>query len=173
MASAKLMEQLAPRIQSIRIVWTAMTVTLGLFGGIAYVVCRDRAPATDLPPILPVFFPVVGLSTALSAFGIRRTMLSEQQLRPTIEAATPHDGLDRFEAGVVAVMPKFLSATIVALALHEAIAILGLVRAVIEARWEQSIPFLLAALVLNILAFPRLGPLLDRLWRFKPGNESR
>ncbi len=173
MASAKLMEQLAPRIQSMQLVWTAMTVTLGLFGGVAYVVCRDRAPATDLPPVLPIIFPVVGLSTAMSAFGIRRTMLSDQQLRPTIEAAAARDGLDRFEAGIVAVMPKFLSATIVSLALHEAIAVLGLVRAIVEARWERSLPFLLVALVLNILAFPRLGPLLDRLWRLKPGNESR
>lgn len=51
------------------------------------------------------------------------------------------------------------------LALNETIGVLGLVLAVLFQSFAPVLPFALGAIVLNLLAYPRIEPLLERAAR--------
>jgi hypothetical protein len=61
------------------------------------------------------------------------------------------------EAKVGALSGRYFTALLLSLALHEAIAMCGMILSINERRFESIIPFAIAALVLDLLVYPRLG----------------
>ena len=64
---------------------------------------------------------------------------------------------------VVGLSGMYFTALILSLAMNEAVALFGMLLAILEQRVEPVIPFAAAALALNLLIFPRFNQFVNRV----------
>ncbi len=185
MTTSLLEEVLKPKISMARMIWFFLTLSIGSYLLVAYLVIHFA----QLPPPRVAWAGV--LKIALLALSVGQGFLSlilfrRLPGRRRIEGAlakpidleallgTPHGGeadaellrkgeqLSEVERKIVALYPLFLSSWIVSWALNEAIAIYGLVAATLLRSFPLILPFAALAILLNLLMRPRLELVRER-----------
>jgi F0F1-type ATP synthase membrane subunit c/vacuolar-type H+-ATPase subunit K len=168
-----LQETLRSRMFVMKILWTAMVVTVLLFVGLAYFINAQQQPDVAQPQLQMVLYGVAGVLAVMSFFLRRRFLSSHRNLSiSTLEKAMRGlvgDGqaedaevpaqvrrMQAIDAKVGALSGRYFTAMILSLAMHESIALCGMILAMIERRFEAMIPFAIAAIVLDLLIYPRL-----------------
>lgn len=164
-----------------QVLWGTLTLSLVVYGGVAYALAEPGA-ARELPQGLTLALAIVACGTAAFGFVVPRIFLSDDKLRAAFAAeASPETLLRALQPGSVdperlreieqlspherrllrlpalAFMPLVLR-----LVLHESIGIYGLVLSFLSRRFEPVLPFLIAAIALNLLARPPLRKLAER-----------
>lgn len=172
---------IAPAARVQQLLWAVLTFSLVLYGVVALVVARPEE-GRELSSTLTVVFAGVACAIAVVAFRVPAIMLSDERLRallapepsPDELARHPQTGrIDPERRRRIAELPpheqRLLRLPVAAqtplilrLVLHEAIGILGLVLSFLSLRFAPAVPFLLAAIVLNVLARPQLRALCER-----------
>lgn len=175
MDSLSLKEKLRARIFVMKLLWTAMVVTVLLFVGLAYLMNAQGQPEAAQPKLRIALYATAG-GVALLSFFVRRMLLSSQRKQSTPNLEKAMRGLvgngqaeatdaevpaqvkrmKAIEAKVGALSERYFTALLLSLAMHEAIAICGMILSINERRFEAMIPFAIAALVLDLLIYPRL-----------------
>lgn len=181
MDSQSLKEMLRPRMFVLKILWTAMVLTVLLFVGLAYFMNAQRQPGVAQPELRMVLYVVAGVLALLSFF-LRRMFLSSQRNQSTsalkkalralvgdaqteaTDAEMPAQvkRLKSIEAKAAALSGRYFTAMLLSLAMHEAIAMCGMILSMIEHRFEPMLPFAIAAIVLDLLVYPRLDKYVEQ-----------
>jgi len=178
-----LAELLRPLERSLRILWVAVTLSIGVYVGLAYVVAEPAPDPTQAPMALRRALAATAVVVAVASFALSRVLLSDARLRDRLRSdPAPADLVGRLRAGTPAADAALRAAralapherrlaalavpvwqvTLVRLVLHEGIAVLGLVLAVLGQTFSLVLPYALAAFALNLLVPPRLGAALER-----------
>lgn len=170
-----LKDTLRSRIFVLKILWMAMVLTVLLFVGLAYLMDTRQQPAVAQPELQMALYGVAGVLAVLSFF-LRRMFLSsqrnqsppamEQALRglvvsaqveaPDVEMPAQVKRMKVIEAKVGALSGRYFTAMLLSLAMHEAITLCGMILSINEHEFEAIIPFAIAAIVLDLLVYPRL-----------------
>jgi F0F1-type ATP synthase membrane subunit c/vacuolar-type H+-ATPase subunit K len=183
MRSTALNEVLRPARFTQGILWVALTMSIVIYVGVAWMVASQRAESRPLDPTLELGVTLVAFLLAGASVVMPRWLLSDDRIREFLgKEWSPAEflGNRRPIAGMDAVVAKlrllpeherklagvpalFFTPFILRMVLNEAVAILGLVLAFLSGRFEPVLPFAITAIVLNLLAFPRLDPLIERV----------
>ena len=185
MISPALRDALQPAERTCRILWLVLTLSMGLYVGVAFVVAQAGGQGAGIPFFAPALGAVAAATACVSIFA-PRFLLSDERLRAAMagEAARPAlslpfappaperarlaEALGPEERRLLAVAELHFTPFVLQLALNEAIVIYGLVLALLERDFEAILPFAAAGVVLNVLARPRLGALVERAARLSP-----
>lgn len=127
------------------VVWSALTASIVIYFIITRIVTQN-VPPHALEPIIRQAFIVLSCAIAVTSFVVARLLLPKSDM-PTSLARPP-----------VIPFQRWFSVIILRLALHEAIAIFGLVLTFLSGDAQEMLPFGAAALVLNLFALPRNPP---------------
>jgi hypothetical protein len=173
---------LAPGVLAARIVWFALLSAIPIY----VVVARFVAPGTSweaLPaPALMATFATLAIGLAIASVllprvypsdGLLARLVDQEQTPETIAAALAPAAvnvellreLDAIERRLVIVVPVFRVQATLRGALAEGIAVLGFALAILSGGFLYVTPFAGLALVLMLLAYPRVEPLVERARR--------
>jgi len=175
-----LQETLRSRMFVTKTLWAAMVLTVCLFVGLAYFINAQQQPGVAQPELRMALYGVAGVLAVLSFFLRRRFLSSHRNLSiSTLEKAMRGlvgDGqaeatdaevpaqvrrMQAIDAKVGVLSGRYFTAMIMSLAMHESIALCGMILAMIERRFEAMIPFAIAAIVLDLLIYPRLDKYIE------------
>lgn len=183
MVSPVLHDLLRPQLLVLRLLWTALTVSIAIYVAVAWLVVAEGPLAGEAPPAVALVLGAVALTTVVLSFLVPRLLLSDERLRALVADASPdverlavdprtqqvdperQRRLAQLSPGERRLLPVAAAAQaplVVRLALNEAVAIFGFVLALLTGDVAALLPFAAVALVLNVLAWPRLDPLLER-----------
>lgn len=183
MPSETLKRVLKPRVFVMRLLWAMMTFTILVFVGFAYFLnLQGQSPQPAGNSLKMALYLIAGAIAALSLL-LRSRMLSEGHIYDKLkEEVDPHGlatnretgqidqgrlqtikGLTPLEMKAVGLSGMYFTALILSLAMNEAVAMFGMLLAILEQRFEPVIPFAAAALALNLLVFPRFNQFVDRV----------
>ena len=140
-----------------RVLWFAQTGAIFLFGIVIHVVQAERT-GTDIP-WLREGFAAMAIVMAAVAYLLRRSRSSDDAIRNA--AAKAPDPSRR----LIPVAQAHFTTLIVSLALHEAIALFGLVVGILRNDVMEFVPFAVAAVLLNLFLFPGPIPLPENALR--------
>ena len=161
--------------------WATLTASLLVYLAVAYVAARPEE-AREIPANMTLALALVACVVAALAYRIPAVLLSDGKLRtlmtpepsPEELAKNPQTGradperqreieaLPAHEQRLLRLPAAAFVPFIVRLVLNESIGIFGLVLSFLSQRFEPVLPFVLAAIVLNLLARPNLRGLLER-----------
>jgi membrane protein implicated in regulation of membrane protease activity len=176
MLSSELCDLLRPIALVQRLLWWALTLPIGLYVVIAFVMGGGTVRQT--PPFgaqLGAVFYALSAALAVASMVFRRRVLSEDRLRKlaaeevdaralAVNAQTKQvdpERLQRLEAlspeerKLVRLAVSLLGPTLVSLMLHEAIGIFGLILVLVGGDPPVIFPFVTAAVALNLFVYPR------------------
>ena len=165
------------------LLWAVMTFTILLYVGLAYFLNAKGQPPQRVENSLRLALYLIAGSIAVLSLMLRSRLLSaghiydkmkeevdpqalatdretglvDQERLKTIKTLTP---LEMKATGLAGI---YFTALILSLAMNEAVALFGMMLAILEQRPEPVIPFAAAALALNGLVFPRLYQFVDRV----------
>lgn len=123
-----------------RILWSAIFISVLILGSLAYFHMNE--PIEPKPSALTLPFAVVAIMDALVSLGLGKYLLSENYLK-RFKGSAPQSALAR-------TLPLYL----ISLAINESVAILGFVLAKTQgASLNEWSPFILGAILLNVIAF--------------------
>ena len=179
--SENVREMLRPMVVATTVLWVAVTVTIVGLVVAATFVAPGSAPRA-IPEGLHNSLVTVAVLCGIGSIWFRRRMLSDQKLQAVLstdaasaclDCAQGNDGLDEsklerieslgvFERRVLALPRWHFLPFLISLMLNEAVVVVGFVIVVLSAGGESIVPFAVAALILNILMFPRFESLLSR-----------
>ncbi len=176
MLSGELRDLLRPVALVQRVIWWALTLPIGLYVVVAFVVADEmtRGTGLDAGPLAPVLCALSAAMAVLSMV-LRRRALSKDRLRKlaaedadpgeiALDARTKQLDPDRLrrlgalspeDRKLMRLAASLIAPTLVSLALHEAIGIFGLVLALVGGDPPAIIPFAVAAVILNLFVYPR------------------
>ncbi len=129
------------------IIWGALTLSIPIYVFVGYVVTQDAVDAVPLAPNLKLILIVVSCAMAASSFFIAKKFLSRPSSLPPPFPQPPAPDFNRW-----------LTFHIIRWALHESIALYGLVITFISWTFTEMLPFAAAAIILNLLSMPRNVP---------------
>ena len=151
-----------------RLIWLAASAAIGLYVVVAYAVTGGGGAESE-EPARAIVFACYGQSLLLGvgSLGYRRWALSDARLRQAMagEEQPGRAGEDVLESGLVRVLAQLQMVDIVGLALHEAIAIFGLVLAILTGQAQAVLPFAAFATLLNLAVLPRPDAVVERAER--------
>lgn len=138
------------------VVWSAITVTVLLLGAAALSLVDPSSPAQSTPErdAFLNIFPILAAVNLLGSAVIFRFI--KGRAKPTAQSSAHAHA----EAANGKRYMGFFGAMVVSCALHEAIAVLGVVLSLISKNFSDMLPYLGTSLVANLLVFPskrRLG----------------
>lgn len=183
MPSETLKRVLRPRVFVMKLLWAAMTFTILLFVGLGYFLsAQGQSPRPVENSLKMALYLIAGAIAALSLL-LRSRMLSEGHIYDKLKEEVDPQGLATnretgqidqerlqtikkltpLEMKVIGLSGNYFTALILSLAMNEAIAMFGMLLAILEGRLEPIIPFAAAALALNLLVFPRFNQFVDRV----------
>jgi hypothetical protein len=180
MDSLSLKDRLRARMFVMKILWAMMTLTVLLFVGLAYLMNAQQQPAAALPQLRIALYTTAGV-VALLSFFVRRMLLSSQRNQSTpalkkalralvgdaqaeasdAEVPAQVKRMQASDAKVAALSGRYFTALLLSLAMHEAIALCGMILSINERRFESIVPFAIAAIVLDLLVYPRLDKYIE------------
>ena len=182
--SRELKEFLEPSRRLWLVLWFAMTFSMVIYVLVAFLVSRQHSPADLSSGLLTAFGGIAAVAT-LASLLIPRFLPSDDRLRselnsdfdPESLARNPQTGSvnqDRLQkiALVAPYEQKFMvlpflyfTPFILRLVINEAVAIFGLVLSILSHSLAPMLPFIAVAIILNLAAFPRLDPMIERASR--------
>ena len=168
MVSPTLNKLLTGRSFVLWILWGAMTLSIAIYVVVAYVATQQEGTAVD-PAVLGTMQTAmtgVGVAAALASVLLRLFGASDARIRARLTSGaarseTP-EGLDEAGARLLTLAPWYFPMFVVQLAINESVAIFGLVLAFMGRDGALILPFAVAAVVLNFMAFPRLHAIVRR-----------
>lgn len=179
MASPQLARLVEARERVARFLWLGLTLPILVYAGIAAAVAPrasagvDPARATNMVGVLYA----VAAAIALAAFAIRRRAHSDERIRAVIQgdparfagrraamaAGLAHAaGLDTTETRIFLAVEQAHRGVLVSLALHDMMAVIGLVASILSGDRWAALPFAAAAFALNLSLYPRFEDILRR-----------
>lgn len=188
MPSETLKRVLRPRVFVMKLLWAAMTFTILLYVGLAYFLNAQGQPPQPVDNSLKIALYLIAGAIAVLSLLLRSRMLSEGHIYDKLKEEVDPQGLatDRetgqidqerlqtikkltpLEMKVIGLSGMYFTALIMSLAMNEAVALFGMLLAILEQRVEPVIPFAAAALALNLLIFPRFNQFVDRVMNKYP-----
>jgi hypothetical protein len=166
-----------------KLLWAMMTFTILLFVGMAYFLSLQGQPPQPVDNRLKMaLYLIAGAIAALSLL-LRSRMLSEGHIYDKLKEEVDPQGLATnretgqidqerlqtikkltpLEMKVIGLSGMYFTALLLSLTMNEAVALFGMLLAILEQRAEPVIPFAAAALALNLLIFPRFNQFVDRV----------
>lgn len=129
------------------VIWFALTASIGIYFVVAYVATQGAAAHAPVNPILKKALIALSCAMAVASFAIARALLPRADEPPSL--ARPRPSLP---------FGRWFTILIVRLALHESIALYGLVLAFLKGDAKEMLPFGAAAILLNLFVLPRNPP---------------
>lgn len=177
-------ELLRARVFTLRLLWAAMTLTVLFFVVLAYFLSTQNqisAPSLN-DELIRLILYAISAGAAVISFLLRRLLLSNRRIHSaaskdidlrslTTDAETGQTdevrlaklkSLNPGEMNAFRLTGNYFTSMLLSLALHEVIAVCGLLLSLGEGKFETIIPFAIAAIALNLLVFPRLDKFLER-----------
>ena len=166
-----------------RILWSAMVMTVLFFVLIAYVMSRQYQPGSaPVQAELRMVFYAIAIIAPIAAYFLRRRMLSSERLQPAMRlkvdlramATDSETGvtdearlaemkkLSPLELKAITLSGRYFTAMLLSLALHEVVALCGMMLSILEQRFEAILPFAAVAIVLDLLIYPRLDKFIEQ-----------
>lgn len=136
-----------------RIVWGALMASVVIYGVVAYVLSTTNEPQ-PIDPTLRWALAAAAVFTAMASITLRRI-----KLPALAEEPSPYHRAAPVEAAPPEVLGELMTAYILTWALSEAVAVFGLVLAIISYTYEAYLPYALAALILQATNPPTQGRL--------------
>ena len=170
MTDRTLSQAIDPIVRVAWILWVAFVLAMVVYGVVPYFLVLEGEAVIGLGTI----FWTVGGALAIAAFLYRRWAFSDETLRraagveatpgvrtglqppPSLRGLTPGD------RRLVTLARHALRHQVVALALIEAIAVLGFLHALLSRDESAGLPFVAAAMALALLSFPRVREVVER-----------
>jgi len=143
-------------LMSSRILTLSFLMSLVVYAMVAFLAAPDMEPA-EIAGLGPAMVGVAAM-TALAIPFMRKVVMGHHALTPVDELALPGGPRVPPEQAAQqwrAAQARYQVGTIVGLALAEAVAIYGLVVALLSAEGARSVPYLVAGAVLILAQFPR------------------
>lgn len=128
------------------ILWAALTLSIPIYLIVGYFVTRNPVGEHNLDPNLKHILMILACVMVAGSFAvatISKTIQSRSSTRRLSDEQSPPMDFNRW-----------LTFNIIRWALHESIAIYGLVLTIISANLSEMIPFAIAAVALNLLSMP-------------------
>jgi NADH:ubiquinone oxidoreductase subunit 5 (subunit L)/multisubunit Na+/H+ antiporter MnhA subunit len=160
MISSELEAQIRSRMTTAKILWAVFTWTIVGFMLFSYFFARPetetlQVPETPLNLLLPLL--VLGALDLCAALGLRVYLRQTKVLRKGIlPTSSP-------EAQFNTIAPRWFLSLLIPMALHETIALQGLVLSLVTKNFASALPFFLVAFVLTLTLIPRESILFDAL----------
>lgn len=129
------------------VVWGAITASIALYAAVAFVALQGVPAHSPIDPIIEQALVAASVAMAAASFAVARFLLPRSGAPFSPESPVRSVAFGRWFAILV-----------VRLALHEAVAIFGLVLAFLSGDAERMLPFAAAAAILNLFALPRHPP---------------
>jgi hypothetical protein len=165
-----------------RILWVASLSSIGVYCVVALVVARQGGDGMALPAAVGWALLAVGYAMLAAAFCVRRILLSPARVDALLENAVDVEELARdpntaqIRQERLALLQKLpeddvrlcvlarasFKPCILALALVDVCAIIGLVLAILQRDFQAILPFAAAAAAVSIVHFPNLESYLER-----------
>jgi len=158
-----------PKLSVLRILWIAMLLATAMYAGLAFSGIF-RPPAEPAERMMPFVFGVMAIVLAVVSFALPRTIHANAARASTVEIReeAPPDGFSeryreamakrRVFADPQAALGKayfaFMTPFVLSIALSEAIALFGLVLAVLGFEKIIATPFFVAGALLIAIRFP-------------------
>ena len=160
-----------------------MVLTVLFFVLVAYFITgQNQAEPLPVQNELRMVFYALAVGLALASYFLRRRMLSSERLQPAMRlnvdlqalATDSETGvtdearlaemkkLSPLELKAIGLSGRYFTAMLLSLALHESIALCGMMLAMLEQRFEVILPFAAVAIVLDLLIYPRLDKFVEQ-----------
>lgn len=174
---------LRPRTLSLRILWAAMVMTVLLFVLVSYFITSQHgAEAAPVQNELRMVFYAIAVLAPIAAYFLRRRMLSSERLQSatgrevdlramatdsetgvTDEARLAEmKKLGPLELKAITLSGRYFTAILLSLALHEVVALCGMMLSMLEHRFEAILPFAAVAIVLDLMIYPHLDKFVEQ-----------
>ena len=164
------------------ILWSALTLTILFYVALAYVLNSKGQPAQPFETGLRTALYLIAAAIGVLSLLLRSRSLSEGHIYDKLkEEADPQalatnretgeidqerlksiKSLTPLEMKAVGLSGMYFTTMLISLAMNEAVALFGLLLAVLERRPEPVIPFAAAGLALNLIIFPRFSQFVDK-----------
>ena len=132
------------------IIWAALTLSIPIYLIVGYIVTKNPTGEHQLDSNLKRILMIVAcvmVATSFAVSTISKTIQSRLRTGRLSDAQPPAMDFNRW-----------LTFNIIRWALHESIAIYGLVLTLISANLKEMIPFAIAAVALNLISMPSNPP---------------
>jgi len=190
MLSPELTAAIKPQQRIATILWLAMAVSVFLYGVVLFAMQQQGSLSEmagnnpNLRDVYPLLYPFAGpiaLVFAVASVGVGRWLLSASRIRRLLERPVSPEALATVKGRAVdggrltllqaltpedlqlcALVPHYLSAMLIRLALAEAITVVGFVLTLLGGDPSIILPFAGLSLLLMLFAFPRVGAHIER-----------
>ena len=186
MISPQLKEILRSSLFINRIVWASITISIGAYVVVAWTSAQQPGTSSAVSETLQLSMFLAAIAIGFLSLLIPRYLPSDKHIRSFfLEDVAPEDlarnpqldvvdpdrlrmiqALDPIERKLVRLPSLYFTPFILRLVLNEAIVIFGLVLSFISHTFPPILPFAVAALTLNIIAFPKIDRFAERASRF-------
>jgi F0F1-type ATP synthase membrane subunit c/vacuolar-type H+-ATPase subunit K len=174
---------LRPRTLTMRILWSAMVMTILFFVLVSYfITSQHQSEPVPIQNELRMVFYAIAVIAPIAAYFLRRRMLSSERLQPAMRlnvdlramATDSETGvtdearladlnkLNPLELKAITLSGRYFTAMLLSLALHEVVALCGMMLSMLEQRFEAILPFAAVAIVLDLLIYPRLDKFIEQ-----------
>ena len=193
MDSESLNNILRGRTLTLRILWSAMVMTILFFVLVNYfATSQGRAEAMPVQNELRMVFYAIAVLAPIAAYFLRRRMLSSERLQSAMglkvdlqamatdsETGVTDEArladlkkLNPLELKAISLSGRYFTAMLLSLALHEVVALCGMMLSMLEQRFEAILPFAAVAIVLDLLICPRLDKFIEQNAVPAPASEG-
>lgn len=183
MDSESLNKVLRPRTLTLRILWAAMTMTILFFVLVTYFITgQNQTEPVPIQNELRMVFYAIAVIAPVAAYFLRRRMLSSERLQSAmgmkvdlLAMATDSETgvtdearlaemkkLNPLELKAITLSGRYFTAMLLSLALHEVVALCGMMLAMLEQRFEAILPFAAVAIALDLLIYPCLDKFIEQ-----------
>jgi hypothetical protein len=180
MISRELQQAVAPRARTLNVLWGAFLAATVIYVGVVMLALAGTTPATPAEPaagtppdprLVTAVLAAMAVAVAAGSFFAPRLLLSGRKgLSPAISGAgsaptaaetAAASRLPESERTLLGHLPAYQTTLIVVWAMREAIAVFGVIAAILTRQPTVVVPFAVAALALLALARPRVTAFLD------------
>lgn len=177
MLSRELQQAVAPRARTLNVLWSAfLAATVIYVGVVAFALgsAASRESAAGAPPdpwLVTAVLAAMAVAAAAGSFFVPRLLLSGGKgsslaiagagSAPTAAEAAAAPRLPESERTLLGYLPAYQTTLIIVWALREAIAVFGVIAAILTRQPATVVPFAVAALALLALARPRVTAYLE------------
>jgi hypothetical protein len=181
MTSDTLNKSLRPAVLAQRLIWVAMTFSMLLIPVVVGVMSagNHEAGVSLSNEVRLALYAIAGVAAIISIFAQRfllspnriqtkldnldvRSLATNAKTREVDEAKLAEIRLlDPTETKTLGLARQYQSALMIRLAFSEVVVLSGVMLSVLERRFAPVVPFVLAAIVLDLLAFPRFHKIVE------------
>ena len=186
MLSDEIRDLLQPVVRTQKVIWFAFIITIPLYIGLAYLVTNNAENTSSVSKTLEVILYAVSVVTAGGSIVYRRYIFSDAHLQKKIreeanplqlamDSKTGHvdperlrriESLVPFEQKILGLVVSLQVFNIISWALNESIAIYGLMLMFLSRNFSALFPFMLAAMILDLLMSPGTESVVERAQQF-------